>query len=291
MTMDKVQLAVIVVTVAALVFVVYSFILLSRISRCTEEGVSGLKTLLAEVRLETQGFRFAATHLNGLIERATAAVLSLETKLKTPLPVTSVPVHSGDISVSSDFVEFAQDGIDMLHGVAETAEEKLPQWYRENRLELGRLLAQKNRMEKELDELRAKCHANECLLTDLRRKSHSADEAESTAARLHALNQRLLVDVREARRRQLEAEQKNEPMVQELAQVKARLSIQSRTNSPVAASEEIAAGNTALRQRIGELELSVSQLQARVQESEEALSRTLREKLLIEERFLQEENG
>lgn len=279
MTMDKVQLAVIVVTIAALVFVVYSYILLSRISRCTEEGVSGLKGLLAEVRLEIQGFRFAATHLNGLIERATAALLSLENKLNTPLPV------------SPAFVEFAQNGIDLLHGVAETPEEKMPQWYRENRVELGRLLAQKSRMEKELDELRAKLHANECLVIDLRRKSHSANEAESTAARLHALNQRLLVDMREARRRQLEAEQKYEPMVQELQQAKARLSIQSHSNSAGVGNEELTAGNAALRQRIGELEVSVNQLQARIQESDEELSRTLREKLLIEERFLQDKNG
>lgn len=278
---DKMQWAVIAVTVAALVFVVYSSMLLTKIARCTEEGTAGLKELLVEIRAEIHGFRFASTQLSNLAERTAAVLSRLELSLKTSGPV---------VTVSPEFVEFAQNGIDVLHSVAETTDDSLLEWAKENRADLRRLFVQKNQMEKELDALREKVHASECKVVDLRRKALSADEAEQSAVRLQTQNQRLLVDVREARRRLLEAEQQYEPMKQELQQAKARLAALSRTNTSVQGGEESAAGVGSLRQRISELEAELARCQALVLARDEELSRTLREKSLIEERFLEDEN-
>lgn len=54
---DKMQWAVIAVTVAALVFVVHSSMLLTKIARCTEEGTAGLKELLVEIRSRNPRFQ------------------------------------------------------------------------------------------------------------------------------------------------------------------------------------------------------------------------------------------
>lgn len=98
---------------------------------------------------------------------------------------------------------------------------------KQNRADLRRLFVQKNQMEKETRCVARKVHASECKVVDLRRKALSADEAEQSAVRRQTQNQRLLVDVREARRRLLEAEQQYEPMKQEL-QAKARLACRAR---------------------------------------------------------------
>lgn len=280
----KTQLAAIIVTLSALVFVVYSITLLLRIYRRTDEGMAGIAHFLEQLRAEIEGFRFASNQLNALMDRSHSVLAGLERKAKEPFSAGSPP---DDPPISSDLIEFTQAGISVLQSVAEVSDGSLAKWQREHRAELNRLLALRSRMEAELNELRKKCQANESLVLDLRRKNRSAAEAESATAQLRTLNQSLLADVREARRRQLEAEARMTPLVEELRQAKARqpFDVGSSTSKEGAG---LLAGNKALRERIGALEAALTHLQRKLGDSEDALSRTLREKSMIEERFLQD---
>lgn len=285
MTLDWMQLAAIVVTLSAIVFVVFSIQLLLKISRRSEEGAIELKGLLDHLRSETRGFKVASGNLNALIDRSTSALDSLEPRLGAVFRGFSNKLNKSP--VSPELIAFTQDGINALQTVSDTSVERLAQWQRDNAAELNRLLAQKVRMEAELNELRAKFHQSERQVVELKRQNYSVAEAESATAQLRALNLRLVADARDARRRLLEAEVKFEPVIQELQLAKARLAIKARPDQSAERTAELIAGNAVQRGRIAELEEAVQKLQAKVQSSEEELSRTLREKSFIEERFLQ----
>lgn len=286
MMIDEMQLVVIVVAISAISFVVFSIVLLLRISRRTEEGSAEIRNFLNEIRADTQDFKLASSRLNTLIERSTSTVVGIEPRLDAVLKGFFNKVSG--LLVSPRFVEFTQDGINVLQSVADTSAENLPKWQNENRAELNRLLSQKNWMEKELSELRARLDMSENVIASLRKQNHAADEAESAAAQLRTLNQRLVTEIRVVRKLLLESEQKYDPMIQELQIARARLAMQAKPdqNSSMG-DEELAAGNAVLRDRVVELEALVKRFQARAQSSEEELSRTLREKSFIEERFLQ----
>ncbi|MEI7611909.1 MAG: hypothetical protein WCK63_03310 [Betaproteobacteria bacterium] len=283
--LDWMQLAAIVVTLSAIVFVVFSILLLLRISKRTDEGSVELKGLLDHLRSETQGFRLASGNLNSLIDRSTTALDNLEPRLGAVF--RGFQNNLNRPPVSPELIAFAQDGINVLQTVADTSVENLAKWQSENASELNRLLLQKTRMEAELNDLRAKFHQSERQVVELKRQNHSVAEAESATAQLRALNLRLVAEARDARRRLLETEVKFEPVIQELQMAKARLAIQARPDHSADQTAELVAGNNVQRGRIVELETAVKHLQTKVQSSEEELSRALREKSFIEERFLQ----
>lgn len=283
--LDWMQLAAIVVTLSAIVFVVFSILLLLRISKRTDEGSVELKGLLDHLRSETQGFRLASGNLNSLIDRSTTALDNLEPRLGAVF--RGFQNNLNRPPVSPELIAFAQDGINVLQTVADTSVENLAKWQSENASELNRLLLQKTKMEAELNDLRAKFHQSERQVVELKRQNHSVAEAESATAQLRALNLRLVAEARDARRRLLETEVKFEPVIQELQMAKARLAIQARPDHSADQTAELVAGNNVQRGRIVELETAVKHLQTKVQSSEEELSRALREKSFIEERFLQ----
>jgi chromosome segregation ATPase len=283
---DSMQLAIIVVALSVVCFVIFASVMLILIYRRTADGFGGLKGLLNDIRLETRGFKAASAELNALIERASVTVANLEPRLDSAL--AGFFSKASGITVSPELVDFTQDGINLLQSVSDSSAENLPKWQSENRAELNRLLAQKSQMEIELNELRARLGMSEHIIASLRKQSQSAVEAESAANQLRTWNQRLVSEVRVARKLLLESEQKYAPMVQELQLARARLAMQSLPDqSATSGSEELVADNTVLRARVVELENSIQQLQAKVQSREDELSRTLREKSFIEERFLQ----
>jgi len=289
MPLDSTQLAVIIFTLCAIVFVAISVTLLIKIFRRCEIVHVEVKGLLDEIKTDVRGFKLAAKNLNLLIERSSATLVDLELRLAQVFKE-----FSRDLKVSRlspELIEFTQEGMKVLQTVAETPAESLAKWQSENRVELNRLLSQKNSMEAELNFLRDKFVQSERQVVDLRRKSHSAEEAESAAEQLSLLNERLVSDAREARWLQLEAEEKLEPLNNELHYVKARLEIQARPVQSMEDNAELMAGNTVLRERVVGLESTVKRLQKELQLGEEELSRTMREKAFIEERFIEDDNS
>ena len=288
MPIDSTQLAVIIVTLCAIVFVATSVTLLIKIFRRTEIVHVEIKGLLNELKIDIRGFKLASKNLNLLIERSSGALVDLELRLARVFKEFSRDLKASPLS--PELIEFTQEGMKVLQTVAEAPAESLAKWQSENRVELNRLLSQKNSMEAELNLLREKYVQSERQVVDLRRKSYSAEEAESAAEQLSLLNERLVSDAREARRLQLEAEEKLEPLTNELHHVKARLEIQARPLQSMEDNAELMAGNTVLRERVAGLESTVKRLQKDLQVGEEELSRTMREKAFIEERFIQDDN-
>ncbi|WP_143009738.1 hypothetical protein [Propionivibrio dicarboxylicus] len=250
-TTDRNQLAVIVVTLAAVAITVYSVMAFGRIARCIEEGYARQAELAADLR-GTEAV------LNANCSRLASAVERLE---KTQKDIEAGPKQS------------AGNNQDPVSGLSSFS-----------RVELARLLAQNTALEASLNEAQNKLRASDKLIIELRRQKLAAEEAEAVLARLHAQNQRLLTNLRDTRRRLREAEQKSEPGGALPVEGEACSGEQERTQT-----HERVAENLALRGRIKVLELESNQMRAKIDEREEELARTLREKTLIEERFVQRE--
>lgn len=248
---NKTQLAAIVVTLAAVAFAVYSIVVLGKIARCTEDGYARLVELLADLRDTGEVFDANCSRMASAVECIEATRKNIEAGLKQPVGRLAEPV-SGLSSFS--------------------------------RVELGRLLAQNSSLEADLSEARSKLSASDKLIAELRQQKLAGDEAEAVLARLHAQNRRLLITLRDTRRRLWEAEQKSEPV--------AHVPLRAEAGSASAAqlqTDGSAAENLTLRGRIKVLEIEGNRMRAKIDEREEELARTLREKSLIEERFMQRE--
>lgn len=245
------QLAVFVVTLSAVAFAVYSVVVLGKITRCTEEGYARLAEMLANLR-DTED------SLNANCSRLTSAIERFETTQKNVEagPKQSVGKNQDPASGLSSF----------------------------SRVELNRLLAQNTALEAALNEAKSKLSLSDTQIIELRRQKLASEEAETVLARLHAQNKRLLIHLRETRRRLREVEQKSDTA--DYSSVK----FVTNTDDPNRSlSEANIAENLALRGRIEVLELEGSRMQAKIDEREDELARTLREKTLIEERFVQRE--
>jgi len=248
---NREQLAVFVVTLSAVAFAVYSFVVLGKIARCTEEGYSRLAEMLADLRDTEDALKANCSHLTSAIGRFQKTQNSIESG-----PGQSTGKNQDPVSGLSSF----------------------------SRVELARLLAQNTALEAALTEATNRLNANDRQIIELRRQQLAREEAEAVLARLHAQNKRLLINLRETRRRLREAEQKSETADFSCPDV-----VTNAENSDRSLIEANVAENLALRGRVKALELEGSRMQARINEREEELARTLREKTLIEERFLQRE--
>lgn len=250
-TVSREQLAVVVVTLSAAAFAVYSVVVLGKIARCSEEGYARLLDMLAGLRETEEALKVSCRRMASAAEGGESAQRTSEAGLKQVIGKTQDPV-SGLSSFS--------------------------------RVELTRLLAQNSTLEAALNEAKSKLMANDGVIAGLRQQKAAADEAEAAMARLHAQNRRLLITLRDTRRRLREAELKAES---------GEIAASSPEQRPVVVvkepSDESVAENAALRGRIRALETESSRMRAAIDAREEELARTLREKTLIEERFMQRE--
>lgn len=288
MTLNELQLAAIVIVCGAIAFVGFSSWLLLRIYHHAESSHASLLNFLEEIRQETRGYKQAERNLSTLLERADKTLQGIDPEAFAA-QLEKLVAGMQPVTLSPEMAAIAQDGFNALQSVAEMPPEGLAAWQADNRVELNRLMTQKTRLESELDSVRGKLKESDRQIRELRRQNRDAEASESAAEQLRNVNQRLIGDLRDTRRRVLELEAELEPMVLELQKTKARLAAQPHLQNNK--QSELEAENKVLQERSAILEASVRRLEEEALRNKEELSRTLREKSFIEERFLEIETG
>ena len=164
--------------------------------------------------------------------------------------------------------------------------------------ELMRLKGQRERLAGEVEQLQVRLDESAKVIADLRRENRASFTAGSSLDLLKQVNERLFAELKTMRDRMLAAEERSAELSRELIQVQSLVddkagvtTVPSKAAAPETSGEPVvpfsSANNTAkLQKRILELEADRANLLDQVQEAQQALSRSLREKAMIEERFL-----
>jgi hypothetical protein len=167
--------------------------------------------------------------------------------------------------------------------------------------ELMRLKGQRERLAAEVEQLQVRLDESSKVIADLRRENRASFTAGSSLDLLKQVNERLFAELKTMRDRMLNAEERAAELSAELV-----IAQNERDKAPLGARTDAAevedkvaaaapdavvpfgsANNTAkLQKRVLELEADRAKLLDQVQEGQQALSRALREKAMIEERFL-----
>ena len=163
----------------------------------------------------------------------------------------------------------------------------------QNQTELNRLRGQRERLSLEVEQLQVRLDESARTIADLRRENRASFTAGSSLDLLKQVNERLFAELKTMRDRMLTAEER-------AAQLTAELNLVGPATGEVTVLETKEAGKPgdvitpfnskndtkALQKRILELEADRANLLEQVEESTQALSRSLREKAMIEDRFL-----
>jgi chromosome segregation ATPase len=159
--------------------------------------------------------------------------------------------------------------------------------------ESRRLAAHKGRLEGELDTLKPRLFELETQLNELRHDRRAVHAAASTAEALRSTNEHLMAELKEARRANRDFRARLDPLTTEVKVVQAQIT--ALADSPVTADADRrgAALQTATEQvselrraQAAELQRELERHKERLDRLQDELSRTLREKSFIEDRFL-----
>lgn len=284
LTLNTLQITALVVCLTAVAFVIFASWMLLRIYHHTESSRLEVQDFLRQIREETRSYRNTESAFASTIERANKLFDDID-PARWSGQLEEIAHHIATGRLSPEMAVIAQEGFDTLQEIADTAPEQLASWQSNNQHELNRLLAQKGRLEAELDQTRGKLHESDRQIRELRRQNRDAEVAESAAEQLRNVNQRLIGDLREARRRALELESKLQPVTLELQKTKARLAAQPQGKND--SILDLEAENKVLLERSALMDAAVRRLEEEAENNREELSRALREKSFIEERFLE----
>lgn len=150
---------------------------------------------------------------------------------------------------------------------------------------LYRLQGQRERLAAEVEQLQKRLDESARAIADLRRENRASFTSGSALDTLKQVNERLFTEIKNMRTRMLQAEERSAMMSNELE--KLRLSKYPQESRDTGGSiAEIAD----LQKRLLTLESDRAQLLSQLQETEESMSRMLREKAMIEERYLELDN-
>ena len=149
------------------------------------------------------------------------------------------------------------------------------------------------RHEAEVAELQRRLQDTSLEVERLRREGRHGQTANMATTALRNTNENLMAELKDSRRRQRELEARLEPISGELKLVRAQLT--ALMEAPAlqdsgiqglmqAASERM---GEVYRQRLSDLDSEVASLRERLTRHQDELSRTLREKSFIEDRFIE----
>jgi len=271
--------------VALVGFLAFAVWVMNRVRTETELLRKDVLSQLNEISRVTRRYQHAEHDLGVMLERAKQFVSKIDAERLQALLETLNRKLQGP-RMSAELVSLAEEGFAAIEGVVETPNENLVEWRENRRTEFSRLMQQKGRLEAELESLRLQVEESNRELGALRARAGEADSAESAMEQLRLVNQRLSQDLRETRRRAQESESRHQALLGEQNQLRARLEAsQSPDAGPLSA--EVEEENRKLRNRLKALENLTGKLRKDMEQSEEELSRVLREKSFIEERFLE----
>lgn len=148
----------------------------------------------------------------------------------------------------------------------------------------ARLEAHRERLKTEVEQLQLRLSESAKAIADLRRENRSAFTSGSALDTLKGVNERLFSEMRTMRTRLLDAEEKAALQESENQRLRNDKSAPNGEPSPGGGQHaEIAA----LQKQLQNLEADRSGLLGQLQETEESMSRMVREKAMIEERYLE----
>jgi len=158
----------------------------------------------------------------------------------------------------------------------------------ENRVELSRLRLQRAALETEVMQLQARLDESTKNLSDLRRENRASFTAGSALDLLKSVNERLFAELKTMRDRMLSAEALAAQLSAGSGQEGPEAAVTVLDGAPADKVVPFGAKNDTkqLQKRIRDLEVDRGKLLSQVESVTQELSRTLREKAMIEERFL-----
>ncbi|MEY4193758.1 MAG: hypothetical protein RLZZ226_126 [Pseudomonadota bacterium] len=188
--------------------------------------------------------------------------------------------------LSPELVALTEEGLGVLEQVMETPENDLIQWREGRRQDIARLIQQKERLKTELDSLRLRAEESDREVSILRTRTRELDSVQDDLEQLRKVNKQQSQSLQAVRRRAEQAEHQLNALIVEEQRLRARLSTQQPSDQSLTGSKnetEI----VSLQNQIRALENLARQLGEDAAQSREELSRVLREKTLLEERFLE----
>ena len=188
--------------------------------------------------------------------------------------------------LSPELVALTEEGLGVLEQVMETPENDLIQWREGRRQDIDRLIQQKGRLKAELDSLRLRVDESDREASILRTRTRELDSVQADLEQLRKINKQQNQSLQAARRRAEQAEHQLNALIVEEQRLRARLSTQQPSDPSLTGSKN-EADIVSLQNQIRALENLARQLGEDAAQSREELSRVLREKTLLEERFLE----
>ena len=188
--------------------------------------------------------------------------------------------------LSPELVTLTEEGLGVLEQVMETPENDLIQWREGRRQDIDRLIQQKGRLKAELDSLRLRVDESDREASILRTRTRELDSVQADLEQLRKINKQQNQSLQAARRRAEQAEHQLNALIVEEQRLRARLSTQQPSDPSLTGSKN-EAEIVSLQNQIRALENLARQLGEDAAQSREELSRVLREKTLLEERFLE----
>jgi chaperonin cofactor prefoldin len=155
----------------------------------------------------------------------------------------------------------------------------------ENQIELNRLREQRERLKSEVEQLKLRLDESAKTIVDLRRENRATFTSGSALETLKQVNERLFAELKTMRNRMLQAEERAAALTAEMDHLHLRTVAETKTTMIEPFSSSLNDSKT-LHKRLLVLEADRAKLMDQLQEAQEALSRSLREKAMIEERFL-----
>lgn len=148
----------------------------------------------------------------------------------------------------------------------------------------ARLEAHRERLKAEVEQLQKRLNESSQVIADLRRENRSAFTSGSALDTLKSVNERLFAEIRTMRTRMLSAEEKAALQAAEIQRLRS-----GKPGADNAAGREPGphAEISALQKQLQTLESDRAGLLEQLQETEESMSRMVREKAMIEERYLE----
>lgn len=148
----------------------------------------------------------------------------------------------------------------------------------------ARLEASRERLKVEVEQLQKRLSESAQVIADLRRENRGAFTSGSALDTLKSVNERLFSEIRAMRTRMISAEEKNALQAAELQRLRsAKPDAVSAEGQEAGAHAEV----SALQKQLQVLEMDRAGLLEQLQETEESMSRMVREKAMIEERYLE----
>ena len=156
----------------------------------------------------------------------------------------------------------------------------------ENQTELNRLRGQRERLTSEVEQLQIRLDESARTIADLRRENRAAFTSGSALETLKQVNERLFAELKTMRNRMLQAEERAAALSAEMDHLSLQAPVAGKPEQVIQPFSTSLNDSKALQKRVLTLEADRAKLLDQLQEAQEALSRSLREKAMIEERFL-----